>query len=105
MNNHPLARDKEKRLWLFISMVKDQVTENMVITHLEKKCDRKDLLSVKEVRTYKKTANNKCFKIRMQYDPMIRRTLEVSGHVGWQSTSTTLENKKIDIKTTRKQTY
>ncbi|CAH1103834.1 unnamed protein product [Psylliodes chrysocephalus] len=55
--NSFVGRVKEKRFWLFISKVKDHITENMVITHLEKKCDRKDLLSVKELSTYKKKTN------------------------------------------------
>lgn len=66
--NSFMGRDvPEKKIWLFIGKVKDHVTEEMVTKYLQNKVGER-YISVKEIDTYKKIKDNRCFKIGMSYD-------------------------------------
>lgn len=62
-----VGRAREKRIWLFLSNVKDHVTEEMVVKYLESKT-REDSIFVKEIHTFRKRKDNKCFKVGISYD-------------------------------------
>lgn len=54
----------EKKIWLFVSRVKDHVTEPIIKRYLAKKTNfTEEEFVVKEIETYKKIENNKCFQI------------------------------------------
>lgn len=55
---------KEKKIWLFISRVKNDVTEGKVSNYITHKTNEKtEEISVKKVNTYFKTKDNNCFLI------------------------------------------
>lgn len=58
----------QKKVWLFIGRVKDHVTEEIVKKYLEKKTDSNNDIHVKEIDTYRKIADNKCFKVGLNFD-------------------------------------
>lgn len=62
-----VGRTREKRIWLFLSNVKDHVTEEMILNFLKNKT-REELIFVKEIVTFRKRKDNKCFKVGISYE-------------------------------------
>lgn len=58
----------EKKIWLFISRVKDHVTEEIVKNYLGKKTSNNSDIYVKEIDTYKKSKDNRCFKVGLNFN-------------------------------------
>lgn len=58
----------EKKIWLFVGKVKDHVTEDLVKKYLQKKTNPENNIYVREIDTYKKIKDNKCFKVGINYD-------------------------------------
>ncbi|KAG5886281.1 hypothetical protein JTB14_002775 [Gonioctena quinquepunctata] len=64
-----VGRDREnKKVWLFISRVKEHVTEDNIKKYLDEKTKNKGQIYGKEIDTYKKTTDNKCFEIGINID-------------------------------------
>lgn len=67
----PMANIKNKKIWLFISRVKDAVSTENVVTYIKKKSKLEDeKISVKNLDTWYKVENNKCFLVGV--DPTIK---------------------------------
>lgn len=60
----------EKKIWLFVARVKDQVTEEMVGKYIQKKTKAEDTsnIYVKEIDTFNKIKDNRCFKVGLSYN-------------------------------------
>lgn len=60
----------EKKIWLFVARVKDHVTEDMVQNYIQKKTEAESTsnIYVKEIDTFNKTKDNRCFKVGLKYD-------------------------------------
>ncbi|KAG5882565.1 hypothetical protein JTB14_011766 [Gonioctena quinquepunctata] len=57
---------QNKKIWLFISRVKDHVNKKMIEDYLKSKTNT--AVDVAEIDTYHKMKDNKCFKIGMDYN-------------------------------------
>lgn len=67
----PTTSIKEKKLWLFISRVKDAVSLENVMAYIKKKTNlEEEKISVKRLNTWYKVENNKCFLIGV--DPSVK---------------------------------
>lgn len=63
-----VGRDKtEKKIWLFLSRVKDHVTEEIVKNYLENKTSSTNDIYVKEIDTFRKLKDNRCFKVGLNF--------------------------------------
>ncbi|KAL3281776.1 hypothetical protein HHI36_004977 [Cryptolaemus montrouzieri] len=60
---------KQKQLWLFVSQVKDEVSEEVIRRYLVEKLElnSEEEVSVKLLGTYHKTKNIKCFQIGVEF--------------------------------------
>ncbi|KAL3281394.1 hypothetical protein HHI36_004604 [Cryptolaemus montrouzieri] len=62
-------RMKEKRGWIFLSRVKDTVTEDIIKQHIVQRLNlnSKEEVIVQNIETYHKVKDNKCFQIGVSF--------------------------------------
>nr|XP_023019147.1 uncharacterized protein LOC111507981 [Leptinotarsa decemlineata] len=68
-NNGFAGRElQEKKIWLFISRVKDHVTEEMIVSYLKNKTNGDSQIYIKEIKAHRKAKDNRCFKIGLNFN-------------------------------------
>lgn len=70
----PAVNTKDKKIWLFISKVRDTVSAENVTTYIKKKTNlEEEKISVKKLDTWHKVEDNKCFLIGI--DPAYKESV------------------------------
>ncbi|KAG5866402.1 hypothetical protein JTB14_003457 [Gonioctena quinquepunctata] len=66
--NYFVGKARESRIWLFLANTRDHVSEDRITKYLEKKTNKKHLIYVKEIDTYRKREDNKCYKVGLDFE-------------------------------------